>query len=67
VSDPGELAGMTKLAPGVYDDGNGGMHLDADEFLEANGYEANAETREQLARVGRKLADEHGLDYAVEE
>ena len=64
MSDPGELAGMTRLAPGVYDDGHGGVHLDADEFLEANGYEANDETREQLARVGRKLADLHGLDYA---
>jgi hypothetical protein len=66
VSDPGELAGMTRLAPGVYDDGHGGMHLDADEFLEAGGYEANDETREQLVRVARRLAGEHGLDYVDE-
>lgn len=66
MSDPGGLAGMTRLAPGVYDDGKGGLHLDAGEFLEANGIEANAENREKLARIGRKIAEDNGLDYAAD-
>lgn len=38
----------TKIAPGVYDDNEGGMHVIVDEILEANGYEANDHNRERI-------------------
>lgn len=36
---------MKRLAPGIYDDGDGGMHLDVPELLRANGWPDNAHNR----------------------
>jgi hypothetical protein len=61
-------AGMTRLAPGVYDDGKGGMHLDAVEFLEASGYAATRENVDRLMHKAREIADTHGLScYDVDD
>jgi hypothetical protein len=35
--------GLKRIAPGLYDDGEGRLHLDDAELLEANGYAATAE------------------------
>jgi hypothetical protein len=56
-----ELEGMTRIAPGVYDDGEGGMHLDVDELLEANGFEANAENRARLEAEVQAIASAYGI------
>jgi hypothetical protein len=67
VIDPRDLAGMVRLAPGVYDDGKGGMHLDVDELLEANGFEATPENIRRLDDEIRTIAGAYGIDYAVAE
>lgn len=54
---------MTWLAPGVYDDGNGGLHLDPAELLEANGYEVTPESVGQIERKAAELAAAYGLEY----
>jgi hypothetical protein len=66
VSGPGELAGMTRLAPGVYDDGNGGLHLDVDELLEAHGFEPNPENVRRLDDEIKTIAGAYGIDYVAE-
>lgn len=56
-----------RIAPGAYDDGQGGLHIDADEILLANGYENNAENKAALDKAAFNLAVEHGLDYSPED
>jgi hypothetical protein len=67
VSDAGELANMTRLAPGVYDDGVRGLPVDAGELLEAHGYADTPENRRMLDRVARDMAAEHGLEYGSDQ
>ena len=43
--------GLRRLAPGVYDDGKGAMHLDLAEMCEANGYLPTEENQETLLRA----------------
>lgn len=57
---------MSRLAPGVYDDGKGGLHLDVDELLEANGYEATPENIRRLDDEIRTIASSYGIDYVAE-
>jgi len=66
VSDPGGLAGMTRLAPGVYDDGKGGLHLDVDELLVANGFQATPENIRRLDDEIKTIAGAYGIDYVAE-
>ena len=56
-----DLERMTRIAPGVYDDGAGGMHLDVDELLEANGYEPTDENRKRLAVELDAIAASYGI------
>ena len=44
---------MTRLAPGVYDDGRGGLHLDMRELLHANGFADTPENRATLLEAAR--------------
>jgi hypothetical protein len=45
---------MKRLAPGVYDDEQGGLHLDIAEFLDANGYADTPENRDTLINAARE-------------
>jgi hypothetical protein len=55
-----------RLAPGVYDDGHGGMHLDVRELLEANGYEATQANIDRLSAAAEAIAREEGLEIVEE-
>jgi hypothetical protein len=44
-----------RLAPGVYDDGAGGLHIDVPELLAANGWPDTAENRDQVEAAARKM------------
>jgi hypothetical protein len=46
---------LTRIAPGVYDDGKGGMHLVLPELLVAHGYADTPENRALLERTMRKM------------
>jgi hypothetical protein len=51
---------MKRLGPGVYDDDDGGLHLDFSELLRAHGYADTVENRAQLERTWREwAADNH--------
>ena len=56
-----DLERMTRIAPGVYDDGAGGMHLDVDELLEANGFEPTAANRQRLEGELEAIASSYGI------
>ena len=56
-----DLERMTRLAPGVYDDGAGAMHLDVDELLEANGFEPTPENRRRLEGELEAIAASYGI------
>jgi ribosomal protein S27AE len=49
-----DFRNMTRLAPGVYDDGRGGLHLDIAELLAASGYADTPENRETLIAAARE-------------
>lgn len=51
----GRPAGLHQIAPGVYDDGQGAMHLDLPELLRANGYTDTPENRETLIEAAREM------------
>ena len=42
---------MKRLAPGVYDDGKGGMHIDLTELLSAHGFHDTPANREALIKA----------------
>jgi hypothetical protein len=46
---------VTRLGPGVYDDGDGGLHLALGELLEANGYPDTPANREALVEAARDI------------
>lgn len=49
--------GSKRIAPGIYSDGAGGMHIDAAELLEAHGFEPTPENEDRLeAELGVILA-----------
>jgi hypothetical protein len=50
---------MKRIAPGLYDDGEGGLHLAVDELLHAYGYADTPENRDTLTRAAQELAEEH--------
>jgi len=47
--------GLQRIAPGVYADEAGAMHLDTAELLEANGYAASAENEAMLEQTAKML------------
>lgn len=63
MSDPGEPVHLTRLAPGVYDDGHGGLHLNPAELLAANGYAVTPDSVSQIERKAAELAAAYGLEY----
>jgi len=56
---------MIKIAPGVYDDERGGLHLDLGEVLRAAGFADTAENRDTLEREWKLycLARDITLEY----
>lgn len=50
----GRPAGLHQIAPGVYDDGQGAIHLDLPEMLRANGYADTPENRHRLIDAARE-------------
>jgi len=46
---------VRRLAPGVYDDGDGGMHLVLPELLAANGYADTPANREAMVAAARQV------------
>lgn len=48
----------TRIAPGLYDDGAGGMHIDVPELLRASGFADTPYNRELLTRVAADMARE---------
>jgi hypothetical protein len=45
---------MIRLAPGVYDDDRGGLHIDVAELLAANGYADTDQNRAMLIAAVRE-------------
>jgi hypothetical protein len=52
---------MTRIAPGVYADEDGGMHIDVHEMLRAHGFDDNAENRATLEQEIRTIAAAYGI------
>lgn len=50
---PKDRRGWTQLLPGVYDDHEGGLHLDLAELLRANGYADSPDNRATLIAAAR--------------
>jgi hypothetical protein len=51
---------LERIAPGIYSDGQGTMHLVCDELLEAHGYADTPENRAELLAAARELlAQQH--------
>lgn len=57
---------LERIAPGVYADGQGAMHLFAAELLVANGYADTPENRELVASEARALMRVTAPDARVE-
>ena len=55
---------VDRLGPGVYDDGEGGLHLVLGELLEANGYVDTPANRQALIEAARDI---FGLKLTVVE
>jgi hypothetical protein len=51
----------SRIAPGVYDDGAGGMHLEVTELLEAHGFEDTPENRRTLEHELQAVADAYRI------
>jgi len=52
---------MRQLQPGVYDDDQGGLHVDLGELLRASGYADTPANRAELTRQFRAYCQDHGL------
>jgi len=48
-----------RIAPGVYVDAAGALHIDVAEMLEAHGYTDTPENRETLSQAAREYAARH--------
>lgn len=59
--------GMKRLAPGVYADTAGTLHVDAVELCEAAGYEATPENIATLEAAARNAAAQAGATFATVE
>lgn len=46
---------LERIAPGIYSDGAGTMHLVTDEFLEGNGYANTPENRAMALDCAREI------------
>lgn len=58
---------MRRLSPGVYDDGEGGLHLDVPELLADNDIADTPENRDTVERLARQCFAQLGFDVEVDE
>ncbi len=58
---------MKRLAPGVYDDGEGGLHLVVPELLVAAGYADTPANRQTVEEAARSVFAVFGGDVEVVE
>ncbi len=57
---------MKRIAPGLYDDGDGGLHLAVDELLRAHGFADTPENIERLTRVAQEQIEErYGVPVTI--
>jgi hypothetical protein len=49
---------MKRIAPGLYDDGEGGLHLAIDELLRAHGYADTPANVERLTAIAQQAIEE---------
>jgi hypothetical protein len=57
---------MTRLGPGIYDDGHGTLHLDVPELLRAHGYAVTPENINTLGEMARQVAEQqYGIRVTV--
>jgi len=56
---------MTRIAPGVYDDDRGGLHIYPSELLRAHGYADTPANRAMLVRTWQAYAQAHGIPCDV--
>ena len=56
-----KFAAMTRLGPGVYDDGHGSVHIDADELCDHFGVTCTDENFKTLVKVVFEVADEEDI------
>jgi len=52
---------MTRLGPGIYDDGHGGLHVDVGEALEHLGKPYTPKNERVPLEQVRQVARQHGL------
>lgn len=52
---------LIKLGPGIYDDGDGGLHVDVEELLLASGWPATRENIEALVEAAVAIAGQTGV------
>jgi hypothetical protein len=53
--------GLQRIAPGVYADRSGSLHIDEEELLAAHGYVVDKQNSEMLREVAVQIIKEHGL------
>lgn len=56
---------MKRLQPGVYDDGEGGLHIVIVELLAAHGVDDTPENRETLSRAAAQIFGGKGMAVEV--
>lgn len=54
---------LKKVAPGMYEDEDGAVHIDAPELLEYYGIEPTPENIETLAQASAEIARERGIPH----
>lgn len=57
---------LERIAPGIYSDGAGTMHLVIDELLAAHGYADTEENREELLAAARELLAKQATPVILE-
>lgn len=58
---PEKFAGMRRLSVGIYDDGRGGLHINAEEVCAARGVPCTAENFEAVAAAAARHAAQHEI------
>lgn len=57
---------MKKLGPGVYEDGDGGLYVEASEFIKDCGYADTPDSRKAVVAACREIAEKRGIDFHLE-
>lgn len=53
--------GLERIAPGLYVDKDGAMHIDEDELLAAHGYAKNEHNSRMIHEAAARIAQEQGI------